>query len=155
MKFSQYLAKRRRELGLTQQNIADELGISGKAVSKWETGESFPETAQLVPLSEILGCSVDDMLRGREPGKEGEPLSAPCAAEEPDDRQAEDTSDPQGGKKADEGKKEGIIEALLMPVCALVYVAIGLIFHVWHPTWLLFIFGAIACAALETARKKK
>ncbi|MBR1867183.1 MAG: helix-turn-helix domain-containing protein [Clostridia bacterium] len=63
--FAEFLFKRRKELGLTQQNIADELGISNKAVSKWESGESFPETAQLLPLSRLLGCSVDDLLAGR------------------------------------------------------------------------------------------
>ena len=63
--FAEFLFKRRKELGLTQQNIADELGISNKAVSKWESGESFPETAQLLPLSRLLGCSVDDLLSGR------------------------------------------------------------------------------------------
>ncbi len=60
--FADFLFKRRKELGLTQQNIADELGVSNKAVSKWESGESFPETALLVPLSKILVCSVDELL---------------------------------------------------------------------------------------------
>lgn len=62
--FSEFLCARRKELKLTQQNIADRLGISNKAVSKWETGDSFPETAQLAPLADILHCTVDEMLHG-------------------------------------------------------------------------------------------
>jgi len=64
--FSEFLYNKRKKLGLTQQDIADELGISNKAVSKWEAGDSFPETAQLVPLANVLGCSVDELLRGAE-----------------------------------------------------------------------------------------
>lgn len=52
-------------MGLTQQNIADELNISNKAVSKWEAGDCFPETAQLVALADLLDVSVDELLRGR------------------------------------------------------------------------------------------
>ena len=50
---------------MTQQELADKLGVTNKAISKWETGEAFPETAQLIPLSDIFGVSVDDLLRGR------------------------------------------------------------------------------------------
>ncbi len=68
--FSQFLYTRRKALGLTQQNIADKLNITNKAVSKWESGECFPETAQLVALADILECSVDELLRGRFAEKE-------------------------------------------------------------------------------------
>ena len=49
---------------MTQQELADQLHITNKAVSKWETGEAFPETAQLVPLANIFGVTVDELLRG-------------------------------------------------------------------------------------------
>lgn len=68
--FSQFLYTRRKALGLTQQNIADKLNITNKAVSKWESGECFPETAQLVALADILECTVDELLRGRFAEKE-------------------------------------------------------------------------------------
>ncbi len=50
---------------MTQQELADRLGLTNKAISKWETGEAFPETAQLVPLADVFGVSVDELLRGR------------------------------------------------------------------------------------------
>lgn len=61
---SDFLRNRRKALGLTQQNIANELNVSNKAVSKWETGVSFPDVSQLLPLANILGCTVDDLMRG-------------------------------------------------------------------------------------------
>ena len=63
--FSEFLYTRRKALGLTQQNVADALHVTNKAVSKWEAGECFPETAQLTALADLLGCTVDELLRGR------------------------------------------------------------------------------------------
>ena len=59
---------------MTQQELADKLCVTNRAVSKWETGETFPETAQLVPLATIFGVTVDELLRG-------ERDVAECAAE--------------------------------------------------------------------------
>lgn len=63
-KFGEFLYVLRKEKGMTQMELADRLGITNKAVSKWETGEAFPETGQLVPLANILGVSIDELLRG-------------------------------------------------------------------------------------------
>ena len=49
---------------MTQQELADKLCVTNRAVSKWETGETFPETAQLVPLANTFGVTVDELLRG-------------------------------------------------------------------------------------------
>lgn len=63
-KFSELLYELRKEKNLTQSELAEKLGITNKAVSKWETGEAMPDTAQLLPLADILGVSVDELLRG-------------------------------------------------------------------------------------------
>jgi len=54
----------REKLGLTQAQLAEKLSISDKAVCKWETGNGFPEVSQLLTLSEILGVTVDELLKG-------------------------------------------------------------------------------------------
>lgn len=61
-KFGKFIAELRRDKGFTQKDLAERLCISDKAVSKWETGASIPDTALLVPLSEILGVSVTELL---------------------------------------------------------------------------------------------
>ena len=55
------IAKRRRELGLTQQQLADRLNVSDKVVSKWETGRSLPDTSLLVPLANALQISLNEL----------------------------------------------------------------------------------------------
>lgn len=63
-RFGEFLYSLRKEKGITQAELADKLGITNKAVSKWETGEAFPETGQLVPLATFFNITVDELLRG-------------------------------------------------------------------------------------------
>lgn len=60
--FGSFVAALRREQGLTQKELADCLHITDKAVSKWETGASLPDTALLLPLAEALGVTVTELL---------------------------------------------------------------------------------------------
>lgn len=63
-KFGIFVAQLRREKGYTQKEMAEKLFISNKAVSKWENGASVPDTAMLIPLAELLGVTVTELLMG-------------------------------------------------------------------------------------------
>lgn len=52
----------RNDLGLTQQELADILGISQKAVAKWECGKGMPRADMLPVLAKTLGCTIDDLF---------------------------------------------------------------------------------------------
>lgn len=64
IKIGKFIAKRRRDLNMTQMQLADKLYISDKAVSKWETGKSMPDVSIMLELSKILGISVQELLMG-------------------------------------------------------------------------------------------
>src|SRR5699024_3733439 len=64
-RFGSFVAQLRKEKGLTQKALAQQLFISDKAVSKWETGVSVPDTALLIPLAEGLGVTVTELLQCR------------------------------------------------------------------------------------------
>ncbi len=72
-KFGAFVAALRKEKGLTQKELAQKLYVSDKAVSKWETGASIPDTALLIPLAELLGVTVTELLQCQR-NPEGEPL---------------------------------------------------------------------------------
>ena len=55
----------RKEKGMTQKDIADKLGITDKAVSKWERDIAFPDTATIPRLAEVLGVSVEELLQAK------------------------------------------------------------------------------------------
>lgn len=61
-RFGTFVAELRKEKGYTQKELASELFISDKAVSKWETGASIPDTALLIPLATLLDVSVTELL---------------------------------------------------------------------------------------------
>lgn len=67
--FGNRLYARRRERGLSQAALAGLLGVTDKAVSKWETGKAKPATATLRKLAELLGMSVDELLVMKEEKK--------------------------------------------------------------------------------------
>ena len=52
----------RKARGMTQEQLAAALGVSGPAVSKWETGSSCPDIMLLCPLARVLGTNVDTLL---------------------------------------------------------------------------------------------
>lgn len=60
--FGAFVSELRKEKGLTQKDLAEKLYISDKAISKWETGVSIPDTALLVPLAELLDVTVTELL---------------------------------------------------------------------------------------------
>ena len=64
------IANRRKELGYTQQELAEKLNVSDKVVSKWETGRSLPDTSIIVDLAEVLQISVSELLKSDIESKE-------------------------------------------------------------------------------------
>lgn len=73
VKIGGFISRKRRELGMTQQHLADRLNISFQAVSKWENGSTFPNVELLPELSKAMEVTVDELLSGCE--KDGEELS--------------------------------------------------------------------------------
>lgn len=63
-KTGSFIAQMRKEMGLTQKQLADSLGISDKTVSKWETGKGLPEVSLMMPLCGTLRISVNELLSG-------------------------------------------------------------------------------------------
>ena len=74
-KFGAFVAQLRKEKGLMQKELAEKLYVSDKAVSKWERGLSIPDVAILVPLAEILGVTVTELLECRRLPKD-EPMNS-------------------------------------------------------------------------------
>ena len=66
MKFYEKLQKLRKEKGLSQEELAEMLGVSRQSVSKWESGITYPETDKLMTLSDIFGVTLDSLLKDGE-----------------------------------------------------------------------------------------
>ena len=64
-----FIAACRRERGLTQRQLAEQLLVSDKTISKWETGRGLPEVSLMLPLCAALGITVNDLLSGERVGE--------------------------------------------------------------------------------------
>ena len=62
MKFSEQLVKLRKEKGMSQEDLANNLNVSRQAVSKWESNTSFPETDKIVAICKLFDCSMDELI---------------------------------------------------------------------------------------------
>ena len=63
-RIGRFIAECRKNVNITQVQLAEKLGITDKAVSKWERGLSMPDTAIMLQLCDILGISVNELLNG-------------------------------------------------------------------------------------------
>ena len=63
-KIGKFIAECRKDKELTQMQLAEKLGITDKAISKWERGIAMPDTAIMLELCDILGISVNELLSG-------------------------------------------------------------------------------------------
>ena len=61
-----FIGKKRKELNLTQAQLAEKLGVSNKTVSKWENGKCMPDYGIIQPLCAELGISVSELMDGEE-----------------------------------------------------------------------------------------
>jgi transcriptional regulator with XRE-family HTH domain/DNA-directed RNA polymerase subunit RPC12/RpoP len=70
IKIGKFIAERRKNAALTQMQLAERLGITDKAISKWERGLAMPDTSIMLALCEILGISVNELLSGEKTSME-------------------------------------------------------------------------------------
>ena len=66
MNFAEIIVRSRKALGLTQEGLAQKLGVTNQAVSKWESGQSCPDLALLPRIADLFGITIDELF-GREP----------------------------------------------------------------------------------------
>ena len=85
-KFGNFLYERRTAKGLSQAELGSMLGVSNKAVSKWESGAAKPQTAKLVRLAEILEVTVEELLLGERISQSNQPCNEAPIESSPKDK---------------------------------------------------------------------
>lgn len=64
VKIGSFIKSQRTEINLTQKELAEKIGCTDKAISRWETGKGMPDSSFLVPLADTLGITVNELLTG-------------------------------------------------------------------------------------------
>ena len=129
MKTGALIAQMRKEKGITQKALADSIGVSNAAVSKWETGKGFPDISLLEPLSNALGLTVSEILAGER--LEDTSLS---------DTLVRDMADISSKEQAQKAK---LYNWLIAITTAVLYLTVSLITGRWEITWIIWIVYCI------------
>lgn len=123
------LAELRKRNGYSQEALAEKLNISRQAISKWERGESTPDTDTLIMLSQLYGVSLDELIGNKKQQEKEQNNDATKIKYE----------------KSDAPIYPGLSKNLfkfLFPFIILtvaIYILLGFAFSLWHPMWLLFL----------------
>lgn len=139
----------RKYYSLSQEALAEKVGVSRQAISKWERGEASPDTDNLVTLSKIYGISLDDLLgdktaeeiiaelEAKKDKTEEEPEKTEKEAEKEYYSETEEKASSDKTPYYEIGKKLLKIPYFLIALIA--FLAIGFSSKLWHPAWLLFL----------------
>lgn len=141
------LVQLRKANGYSQEALAEKLGVSRQAISKWERAESSPDTDNLIALASLYGMSLDTLLNAEKDTYilNGTPEEAEKEA-------------PAPLPKTELQKKGAMLLKFPFPIITLLlYLAIGYFLDAWHPGWLVFLLIPIYYhfAAALTVRKPK
>lgn len=159
----------RKHNGLSQEALAEKIGVSRQAISKWERGEASPDTENLLSISKIYRVSLDDLL-GDKTAEEiiaAAEESAPVVTEEAAPVSPEVPAEVTPGSLAERLKKEmqdkpafgkKLLKFPFFLVAIIGYLAVGFSIKLWHPTWLIFLcipaYYITAVAFLQKTEKK-
>lgn len=128
----------RKANGLSQEELADKLGISRQAISKWERAEASPDTDNLITLSRLYGVTLDELL-GISPMSE--PAQTDPQPEEPP--APDDPIDPENplphGSFYDHLEQIRHNRYPYPVIVSFLYLVLGFVFHLWHPGWIIFL----------------
>lgn len=121
------IAAIRKEQNRTQQDLANELGVSSAAISKWERGIGFPDVSLIEPLATSLGISIAELFKGER-------------IENGDVNEYENLlSDVVKVSKKEISKKKKISNWIIAITVAVLYLLISIITQKWEITWVVWI----------------
>lgn len=66
IKIGRFISEKRKQKNMTQIEFAEKLGVTNKSVSRWENGKNMPDVSLFIPICEILGISVNELIIGEE-----------------------------------------------------------------------------------------
>ena len=149
----------RKKHGWSQEELAEKMQVSRQAVSKWENGDSFPDTGLLVPISELFGVSVDELLKGKygdcAADSNATQEQAPTVGATADEKEVNGETPSQPAavvkiKRAHRGRRKivSVFDGAIMLSAFFAFLLLGILGGHWHPGWIAFPIGICLCALL-------
>ena len=125
------LQKLRKDNNLSQEQLAEKIGVSRQAISKWERGEATPDSDNLICLAKIYNISLDELISSKE-----------------------DNNMNEESKKTKLMKIKDYVLVALLFIVTIIYLILGFTLSLWHPGWLLYFLPVIITSILDVIDKK-
>jgi len=138
IKTADRLQQLRKSHGYSQEALSEKLGVSRQAVSKWERGESSPDTDNLIAIANLYSVTLDELINGDGAVKKSTDDNLSSAPEK-----LPSVPRIQNHVKRHSLYKDRARRLLKFPFALIVlavYVVLNLIIHMWHPLWIMFLF---------------
>ena len=119
-----FIAECRKEKNMTQQELADKLGVTDRAISHWENGRRLPDYSLLKDLCDVLSISINELFSGEKISKEDY------------ETKAEENMSKLINDNYNKKKKLNWIIAISV---AIVYLSISIIFDIWAYSWIIWV----------------
>lgn len=152
----------RKKHNLSQEELAERLGVSRQAVSKWERSEASPDTDNLIALAKIYGLSLDELIYGEQPEKAPE---QPDEDEDGDDafdldEECEATADDNRRGTVKVSKSNNLRLWLDIPyaiICTVAYLIFGAydVLGGWGLSWIIFVTIPIYYTLVEAIYNRR
>ena len=123
-KIGKFIANLRKEKNMTQQDLAKKLGVTDRAISKWENGRGLPDYSLLQDLCDTLSISINELFSGEKLSKEDYKTKA------------EENMSKLINDNYSEKKKINWIIAISI---AVVYLSISILFDIWAYSWIIWV----------------
>ena len=156
------LQQLRKEKGYSQEELAQALGLSRQAVSKWERAESSPDTDNLICLAKLYGMSLDELLNTDETVEEIRERSIEVEeekkSEEKDDDQyikihkghiCNNDHDAEFIRKTKHPVFMITVSSVTALIATVLFLVFGFVFNAWMDCWLFFLFVPLIASLFE------
>ena len=123
------LADLRKRHGFSQEALAEKMGVSRQAVSKWERGESTPDTDTLIELAKLYEVSLDELVGHKKN----------TADNNTEKKEAQNKKQSDKPIQVSPGLSSKLLKFPFPLVVVALYILLGFTLHIWHPAWLIFL----------------
>ena len=166
------LIQLRKKHGLSQEELADKLGLSRQAVSKWERAEASPDTDNLICLAKLYGVSLDELLSTeddvetivKEQVKKDDVKGDSIVLQDKDGSKVIINNDgvkaynAKGVKVVRKQKDKftkvvDLVDCILSSAMLILYICLGVFFNMWANGWVFFFIPDLVCSILRAVHK--
>lgn len=138
------LLEYRKKNGYSQEELAEKIGVSRQAISKWERSESSPDTDNLIALSKLYNVSIDELLYGKEENGQKEEQSRPETLKYEEEIET--------GK---ESESHTARNAAISLAGLIAFLVTGFLFKWWAFCWTFLLLAICVITLIEAIEKRK